>query len=337
MPRRPPTPEETELLGGQSVDEILAAARGTLADTEYRPSLQAQQELGDIQARHAQERAEQESDIVPTLLQAAGAATIPASFLGGPVGIAAALPSAIEGLSAFRREGSSGTEKALAALGLAPFIGPAIRRWKGAGKAAAATTSKVPTLDDIERFGDAPLTKTSTYGGRPARMPSSAEPIDVGAPAVDAIERYTGNVAPRPNRAQSIADAFIEETRGMRRHGTAGFHDLPELAPSEAERIGASIDRITGQTPRVPKVPKAPRRMPAPAKVATPPPQEPEVLGMGAEDKFEWLQKQLGRELTLEDMDILFDPMTEAGFMNPAVKPQSVDPKRVIELLKREL
>jgi hypothetical protein len=205
----------------QSIDEILAAARGFLSRRHVADDAAAAEKHTLAEGKEIA-RLKEESRVAPVIGRAAMGAALPAAFLGGPVGMAAGGALALEGLRSATGPGDVG----LASLGAVPFLGPvsrALRRGKkaatavverfapnisGAGRGASTWSAPGEADDSVQALNRVvekymPNTPARSGGGYgEAAMPFSR--------TIDDIDRYT------PNTPGKVSSSYGDEALSLR-------------------------------------------------------------------------------------------------------------------------
>lgn len=195
------------------------------------------------------------------------AAAIPASFLGGPVGMAAGGVLAMDGINSAIKDPSVGN-LSMAALGTLPFVKPVrnlmkgaataktikgIRATEGAGDMGAAFSREVPyragggtshgappSMGDLHAEGQVPINWRKPPVTPPT--PSSDSQVEQILAALEAQMNAPSKplhlVPPTPRPAPDFVHPA--DTTGS----AFGFGDLPEISESELTRLQEAFKRL---------------------------------------------------------------------------------------------
>jgi hypothetical protein len=220
----------------KSVDELLAEARGTLADTSGRAA-ELDRRDREFDAEQAElQRLRQASNPMTAITNALDMAALPAALLPSPLAPVAGGYLALRGLQDAVEKPTAGNV-GMAALGAVPFARPTMRLVKGAkaiGKAERYAPNVSGYVKGAEGVADEAIDAVRSIPQAERYAPSVSS---YGDEAAEIIRRSPPPVSSVDDAAEGIASLT---NRNMRRPGQSGGA-IPEGA---ADKFGIREDKI---------------------------------------------------------------------------------------------
>lgn len=126
---------------------------------------------------------------------------------------------------------------------------------EGIESASGLLTREQQAAQAIDRFmpnrpsGVSDVSKRASFNRQtPQLVDEVAETVSApGFDLGDIVNAPISIAAQKALRRRQMIQQTLDELRGSREHGTAGFRQLPELSDAEAARISTSIERIMGR------------------------------------------------------------------------------------------